>query len=51
MFLDADMSMRRRWGWGIVLAVKRISELWLLETPIERGRRRGRRRECRPEGW
>lgn len=49
MFLNADMSMRRWRWWGIILAVKWVSELRLLEMPIERRRRRGCRHECRPE--
>lgn len=51
MLLNADMAMRRGWGWSVVLAVKGISKLRWLVLPVEGWRRRGRRLECRTECW
>lgn len=39
MFLDTNMSMRRRRRRRIVLAVKRVSKLRWLELPIVGGHR------------
>lgn len=35
MFLNVDMFMRRRRWWGVILAVKWVSELRMLEMPIK----------------